>query len=279
MADSKMIMLLRIFLLSFACLSLVAVISTYVVMADSICTRHDLDTAGAGAGSRSPSSSTLCLHKVSTQAVDGVLPLKDGSGRLICWSRNGKIWLATPLVDAAGTTTGSAVLRVGDKPLIDLGSRVSQDAAARGRGLAGVAVHSSGSLFVSYYTTAAPDDGSAFLVVDQLSSASWSRGHDEVSSSCFVLLCYFVLIIIYILTPLPQLTTRRRVFSVALPDESEPRRSSSGFLLDYYGGQILFRPTTTDPFLYLVTGPAQRDGQLQAKILRFRVGQDMPSGM
>jgi hypothetical protein len=69
------------------------------------------------------------------------------------------------------------------------------------------------------------------------------------------------------------------VFSVALPDESEPRRSSSGFLLDYYGGQILFRPTTTDPFLYLVTGPAQRDGQLQAKILRFRVGQDMPSGM
>jgi hypothetical protein len=145
-------------------------------MADSICTRHDLDTAGAGAGSRSPSSSTLCLHKVSTQAVDGVLPLKDGSGRLICWSRNGKIWLATPLVDAAGTTTGSAVLRVGDKPLIDLGSRVSQDAAARGRGLAGVAVHSSGSLFVSYYTTAAPDDGSAFLVVDQLSSASLNGG-------------------------------------------------------------------------------------------------------
>lgn len=180
MTDSKMIMLLvlRIFLLSFACLSLVAVISTYVVvMADSISTRHDLDTDGAG--SRSPSSSTLCLHKVSTQAVDGALPLKDGSGRLICWSRNGKIWLAAPLVDVAGTTTGSAVLRVGDKPLIDLGSRVSQDAAAWG--LAGVAVHSSGSLFVSYYTTAAPD-GSAFLVVDQLSSASWSGGHDEVSS-------------------------------------------------------------------------------------------------
>nr|AGT16179.1 hypothetical protein SHCRBa_107_M24_F_90 [Saccharum hybrid cultivar R570] len=181
-------------------------------MADSVSTRHNLDTAGAGAGSRSPSSSTLCLHKVSTQAVDGVLPLKDGSGRLICWNRNGKIWLA----DVAGTTTGSAVLRVGDKPLIDLGSRVSQDAAARGRGLAGVAVHSSGSLFVSYYTT----DGSAFLVLDQLSSASLNGGHDE----------------------------------------------------------ILFRPTTTDPFLYLVTGPAQRDGQLQAKILRFRVGQDMPSG-
>jgi hypothetical protein len=178
-SDSSKMFMLRIFLLSFAYLSLAVINSTYVVvMADSISTRHDLDTAGAG--SRSHSSSTLCLHKVSTQAVDGVVPLKDGSGRLICWSRNGKIWLAAPLVDVAGTTTGSAVLRVGDKPLIDLGSHVSQDAAARG--LAGVAVHSSGSLFVSYYTTAAPDDGSAFLLVDQLSSASWSGGHDEVSS-------------------------------------------------------------------------------------------------
>jgi len=63
---------------------------------------------------------------------------------------------------------------------------------------------------------------------------------------------------------------------MALPDQAED--SSSGFLLDYYGGQILFRPANADPFLYLVTGPAQSDGQLQAKILRFRVG-GMPSGM
>jgi len=72
------------------------------------------------------------------------------------------------------------------------------------------------------------------------------------------------------------------VFSMALPlpdqGEAEPRSSSVGFLLDYYGGQILFRPTNADSFLYLVTGPAQSDGQLQAKILRFRVG-GMPSGM
>ena len=72
------------------------------------------------------------------------------------------------------------------------------------------------------------------------------------------------------------------MFSMALPlpdqGEAEPRSSSVGFLLDYYGGQILFRPTNADSFLYLVTGPAQSDGQLQAKILRFRVG-GMPSGM
>jgi hypothetical protein len=61
---------------------------------------------------------------------------------------------------------------------------------------------------------------------------------------------------------------------MALPDQSD---SSSGFLLDCYGGQILFRPNNADPFLYLVTDPAQSDGQLQSKILRFRVGQDMPS--
>jgi hypothetical protein len=67
---------------------------------------------------------------------------------------------------------------------------------------------------------------------------------------------------------------------MALPDQAEEEpRSSSGFLLDYYGGQILFRPTNADSFLYLVTGPAQSDdGQLQAKILRFRVG-GMPLGM
>jgi hypothetical protein len=69
---------------------------------------------------------------------------------------------------------------------------------------------------------------------------------------------------------------------MALPDDdqSEARSSSSssGFLLDYYySGQILFRPNNADPFLYLVTGPAQTDGQLQARILRFRVG-DTPSG-
>jgi hypothetical protein len=78
--------------------------------------------------------------------------------------------------------TGGSVLRVGNKPVVDLGTRVSQDAAARGRGLAGVAVHPSGRLFVSYYTT---DDGGAFLVVDQLPTASWS-GH-EVSS---YILCF-----------------------------------------------------------------------------------------
>jgi hypothetical protein len=69
---------------------------------------------------------------------------------------------------------------------------------------------------------------------------------------------------------------------MAVPDQGEeepPRSSSVGFLLDYYGGQILFRPTNADSFLYLVTGPAQSDdGQLQAKILRFRVG-GMPLGM
>ena len=65
---------------------------------------------------------------------------------------------------------------------------------------------------------------------------------------------------------------------MALPDQAEDS-SSVGFLLDYYyGGQILFRPTNADSFLYLITGPAQSDGQLQAKILRFRVG-GMPSGM
>jgi hypothetical protein len=63
---------------------------------------------------------------------------------------------------------------------------------------------------------------------------------------------------------------------MALPDQSD---SSSGFLLDCYGGQILFRPNNADPFLYLVTGPAQSDGQLQSKILRFPVGQDMTSGI
>jgi len=57
---------------------------------------------------------------------------------------------------------------------------------------------------------------------------------------------------------------------MALPEEP-------GFLVDDYGGQILFRPTNADSFLYLVTGPAQSDdGQLQEKILRFRVG-GMPS--
>jgi len=82
--------------------------------------------------------------------------------------------------------TGGSVLRVGDKPVVDLGTRVSQDAAARGRGLA---VHSSGRLFVSYYTTVATDDGGAFLVVDQLRTASWS-GH-EVSFGTYIVCFHF----------------------------------------------------------------------------------------
>lgn len=65
---------------------------------------------------------------------------------------------------------------------------------------------------------------------------------------------------------------------MALPQVATERRSASGFPLDYYGGQIMFRPTATDPFLYVVTGAAQTDGQLEAKILRFSVG-DKPSGM
>ncbi|CAD6252168.1 unnamed protein product [Miscanthus lutarioriparius] len=215
-------------------------------------TRRD-DELGCtdGGGSRRSSSGTLCVHKASTRAYDGVVPLHDGSGRLLCWRRNGQIWLAT--VDVVDPTGGS-ILRVGDKPVVDLGTRVSQDAAAHGRGLAGVAVHSSGRLFISYYTTVATDGGGAFLVVDQLPTASWS-GHEANRN--------------------PAQARTTRVFSMAL---AEPRSSSVGFLLDYYGGQILFRPTNADSFLYLVTGPAQSDGQLQAKILRFRVG-GMPSGI
>jgi len=140
-------------------------------------TRHDDDLGSTDGGG---SSSTLCVHKASTQAYDGVVPLHDGSGRLLCWRRNGQIWLAT--VDVVDPT----VLRVGDKPVVDLGTfLVSQDAAARGRGLAGVAVHPSGRLFVSYYTAVATDDGGAFLVVDQLPTESWS-GH-EVSFSTYIL--------------------------------------------------------------------------------------------
>jgi len=140
-------------------------------------TRHDDDLGSTDGGG---GSSTLCVHKASTQAYDGVVPLHDGSGRLLCWRRNGQIWLAT--VDVVDPT----VLRVGDKPVVDLGTfLVSQDAAARGRGLAGVAVHPSGRLFVSYYTAVATDDGGAFLVVDQLPTASWS-GH-EVSFSTYIL--------------------------------------------------------------------------------------------
>jgi len=143
-------------------------------------TRHDDDLGSTGGGG---SSGTLCVHKASTRAYDGVVPLHDGSGRLLCWRRNGQIWLAT--VDVVDPTGGS-VLRVGDKPVVDLGTRVSQDAAARGRGLA---VHSSGRLFVSYYTTVATDDGGAFLVVDQLRTASWS-GH-EVSFGTYIVCFHF----------------------------------------------------------------------------------------
>jgi hypothetical protein len=124
--------------------------------------------------------------RASTQAYDGVVPLPDGSGRLLCWRRNGQIWLGDEVrVDPTGS-----VLRVGGEPLVDL---VRQDAAARGLRLAGVAVHYSTGrlrLFVSYYTTIITPSGSGsgrglHLVVDQLSSASswtWS-GYAEVSTS------------------------------------------------------------------------------------------------
>jgi hypothetical protein len=135
-------------------------------------TRHDLDADGGGP------SSTLCLHRASTQAYDGVVPLKDGTGRLLCWKRDGQVWLAA--LDVATTTTGSVLRRVGGKPLMDLRTRA--------RGLAGVAVHSSGRLFVSsYYTDTAnvgpaPDGVRAFLVVEELSASSWTWSEHVVSS-------------------------------------------------------------------------------------------------
>ena len=76
-------------------------------------TRHDDEGTDGGGSSRTSPSSTLCLRKAWTEAYDGVVPLQDGSGRLLCWRRNGQIWLAT--VDVVDPTGGS-VLRVGDKP-------------------------------------------------------------------------------------------------------------------------------------------------------------------
>jgi hypothetical protein len=62
------------------------------------------------------------------------------------------------------------------------------DLRTRDRGLAGVAVHSSGRLFVSsYYTDTAnvgpaPDGVRAFLVVEELSASSWTWSEHVVSS-------------------------------------------------------------------------------------------------
>ena len=39
------------------------------------------------------------------------------------------------------------------------------------------------------------------------------------------------------------------------------------------------RPTSSDPFIYIITGPAQSDGQLQAQIVRFSLGEHNASGM
>ena len=113
-------------------------------------------------------------HVVLAQGLDGGVRWRGAA--------SGRIWpaslLAKKRADMAGYgRRGGPHWRL--RP--PRGRQASQVAAARGRGrgLAGVAVHSSGGrLLVSYYTT---QDGGEFLVVDELATASWS-GH-EVSYS------------------------------------------------------------------------------------------------
>ncbi|KXG29343.1 HIPL2 protein [Sorghum bicolor] len=204
--------------------------NTTVEAAMTTTTRHDLAVTGGG-------GSSLCVRMASPEAYDGVVALKDedGSGPLLFWSRKGKIWAP----------------EVRDKPLIDLGGRLSQSQDADARGLAGVAVHhSTGRVFLSYYSASPNGSSAASLVVDELSSPSGWKNEAEAT------------------------LTTRRVFSIAA---AEPR-SSSAFPVDFYAGQIMSRPTSSDPFIYIITGPAQSDGQLQAQIVRFSVGEHNASG-
>lgn len=134
--------------------------NTTVEAAMTTTTRHDLAVTGGG-------GSSLCVRMASPEAYDGVVALKDedGSGPLLFWSRKGKIWAP----------------EVRDKPLIDLGGRLSQSQDADARGLAGVAVHhSTGRVFLSYYSASPNGSSAASLVVDELSSPSgWKN---EVST-------------------------------------------------------------------------------------------------
>ncbi|XP_066359709.1 HIPL1 protein-like isoform X2 [Miscanthus floridulus] len=202
-----------------------------------------------------------CLERISAGSFVTMAAHPDGSGRVFLSSQDGKIWLVSMPHQGSGVTLHS------DSPFLDISDRVHHDAVL---GLVGVAFHpeftTNGRLFVSYYC-----DSSTSPVCG--AGTCWGSAAGNGSQ-----LCRYQLVVSefsakggtdYSKATRAYSSEVRRIFTMGLP---YPHTSYS---YQHHGGQILFWPSDSDGYLYLVTGNGDfsKNGRsFFGKILRFYVG-------
>lgn len=135
---------------------------SWTSLGGSLISTHDIEST-----SRTPNR--ICVHKVSTDAFDGMTPLPDTSGRVLLWNKRGVLYLG-----ASGSD-----LRLINSPFIDLSQRVRYKAQGL-PGMISAAMDEGGRLFVSYTTVMA--DNCPYLVVEELLAATSA---DEVRSRLY----------------------------------------------------------------------------------------------
>ncbi|XP_066358714.1 HIPL1 protein-like isoform X2 [Miscanthus floridulus] len=204
---------------------------------------------------------TLCLERISAGSYITMAAHPDGSGRVFLSSREGKIWLASMPEQGSG-----GALRA-DSPFLDITDRVHHDAVL---GLVGVAFHpgftTNGRFFVSYNC-----DSSTSPVCGD--SRCWGSAAGNGSR-----LCRYQLVVSefsakggtdYSKATHAYPSEVKRIFTLGLP------HPPTSYSYQHHGGQILFQPSDSDGYLYLITGNGDlsKNGRsFFGKIIRFYVG-------